>query len=102
MKRRFTRLGALGLAVVAVLAITASPAAAKTKTATFDQCVSTNTFIPDRSSTLNSPGAAFAIPVNVPKFKGKQQDGVVTSFTSVVNPAFSETSTEQVFESGGT
>jgi hypothetical protein len=84
-KKRF-RMALLACAGVASLGLLvgASPAAAKTKTKTFNQCVSTSTPIPDQpsSDTDPRPSAFFSIPVSVPKFKGKPQDGVVTAFNS--------------------
>jgi len=60
-------------------------AATKTKTAQFTQCVSTAVPIPDGpapDSSATNPAASFAVPVGVPKFKRKPQDGVVTQFNS--------------------
>jgi subtilisin-like proprotein convertase family protein len=54
-----------------------------TKTATFSQCVSTSSPILDPpDSTQNGTTASASLAVAVPKFKGKPQDGVVTSITS--------------------
>jgi proprotein convertase P-domain-containing protein len=84
-KKRF-RTALLACAGIASLGLMvgASPAAAKTKTKTFNQCVSTGVAIPDQpsSDTDPRPSASFSIPVGVPKFKGKPQDGVVTAFNS--------------------
>jgi subtilisin-like proprotein convertase family protein len=69
-----------------------APAVAKakkktvTKTATFNQCSSFAVPIPDFPSTGSAPvdsSRTATIPVSVPKFKGKPQDGVVTGFTDV-------------------
>jgi hypothetical protein len=76
----------------AALALLALPAAAgaktktKLRTAQFIQCVSTAVPIPDGPMppfTSPNPTASFAIPVQVPRFKKRPQDGVVTSFGSV-------------------
>jgi subtilisin-like proprotein convertase family protein len=83
--RRSARLAILGAAGIAAAAMIAgvSTAAAKTKTATFNQCVSGAVAIPDEPTAPQPTGsAALAIPVSVPKFKGKQQDGVVTAFST--------------------
>jgi hypothetical protein len=61
-------------------------AAGKTKVASFTQCVSTSVTIPDGPPTpftAVNPAASFAVPVQVPKFKGRPQDGIVTRFDSV-------------------
>jgi hypothetical protein len=62
-----------------------SSAAAKTKQAGFNQCVNAALAIPDGpapgSMALN-PAASFPIFVNVPKFKGRPQNGAVTAFNS--------------------
>jgi subtilisin-like proprotein convertase family protein len=86
MRRRFVRLGLVGLALVAISAVGASPAAAKkaktkTITATFNQCLSTAVAIPDFSGTAPSNGASVLQTVNVPNFRGKPQTGVVTAFS---------------------
>jgi hypothetical protein len=84
MKKRFTQFGMVGLALVAVLAVGASPAMAKskkktvTRTATFSQCISVAAAV---SETI--PPAVAVIPVTVPNFKGGIQDGAVTAITSV-------------------
>lgn len=82
MRRRLTRLGLLGLAVAVVSAMSVSPAAAKTKTATFNQCVPVFAVIPDFPATGPAPGASVSIPVTVPKNRGKAQDGQVTAFST--------------------
>jgi hypothetical protein len=77
-------LGLMGCAAV-VLTCTASPAAAKTRAKMFNRCVSVAVGIPDGPSgnTDPNPDASLAIPVTVPKFKGKPQKGVVTAISSV-------------------
>jgi subtilisin-like proprotein convertase family protein len=79
-KKRTTRMTLLACAGVASLGLLvgASPAAAKTKTATSNQCVTVS--IPYSENT--NPAVA-AINVTVPKFKGKIQDGTVTAINSV-------------------
>ncbi|HEY7121202.1 MAG TPA: hypothetical protein VH329_01465 [Solirubrobacterales bacterium] len=81
------RLVAVACVAVMALGLLALPsvAGAKKKTAQFVQCVSTAVDIPDGpppDSTVANPAASFAIPVNVPKFKGRTQDGVVTAFNT--------------------
>jgi Proprotein convertase P-domain len=88
IKKRSARLAVLACAVCASLWLLAMPGAAgaKTKTGQFTQCVNAAVNIPDGpapGSTATNPAASFAIPVSVPKFRGKQQDGVVTRFNSV-------------------
>jgi len=88
MSKRTSRIALLACAAFASLGLVAavSPAAAKTKakkktvtkTATFNQCVSTASPIDDPESAL----ASAVIPVSVPNFKGGVQDGVVTAITS--------------------
>jgi hypothetical protein len=71
-------LGSVALALPAA-------APAKTKKATFDQCVSAAVAIPDGpppGSAAPNPAASFAVPVKVPRFKGRTQDGVITGFHS--------------------
>jgi subtilisin-like proprotein convertase family protein len=88
MKGRFTQLGLVGLGLIALSAAGASPAAAKAKTKAYNLCTSAAVAIPDRppntaaGNLLPRPSASFAVPVTVPKIKGKPQDGVVTAFTS--------------------
>jgi hypothetical protein len=85
-KKLSARMALLACASIASLGLVAgvSPASAKTKkkvvtrTATFNQCVSTASQIQDPVSAL----ASAVIPVTVPKFKGQDQDGTVTAFTS--------------------
>jgi hypothetical protein len=60
-------------------------AAARTKKATTDQCVSTAVAIPDGPPppfTALNPAASFAVAVKVPKFRGKRQNGTITAFHS--------------------
>jgi hypothetical protein len=58
-------------------------AAAKRKKATFNQCANAAVAIPDGplpgTNALN-PVASFAVRVKVPKFRGRHQSGVITSF----------------------
>jgi subtilisin-like proprotein convertase family protein len=85
-KKLSARMALLACASIASLGLVAgvSPASAKTKkkvvtrTATFNQCVSTASQIQDPVSAL----ASAVIPVTVPKFKGQDQDGTVTALTS--------------------
>ncbi len=79
MTRRLTRLGLVCLTVAALSAVAASAAAAKTvtKTAAFNQCVSTA--VP----TVARGAIAATINVPVPKNGKKVQDGTVTAFTTV-------------------
>jgi subtilisin-like proprotein convertase family protein len=85
MSKRLSWLGVVGLALVAILAVGASPAVAKkakkktvTLTAQFNQCV--NVAVPYNESTL--PAVA-QIPVTIPAYRGLPQDGAVTAVTSV-------------------
>jgi subtilisin-like proprotein convertase family protein len=86
--KRFTTLGLVGLGLIALSAAGASPAAAKTKTKSYNLCTSAAVAIPDRPPNTAAgnlqprPSASFAVPVIVPKVNGKPQDGVVTSFTA--------------------
>jgi subtilisin-like proprotein convertase family protein len=75
MKRRLTRLGALGLALGLLSAAVASPAAAKTvtKTKTFSQCLSTSSPLTDLTTASASQF------VSVPKNGKKVQPGTVTA-----------------------
>jgi Proprotein convertase P-domain len=87
IKKRSARLAALASSVCLSLCLLALPASApaKTKTAQFIQCVSTAVPIPDGpapGSTATNPAASFAVPVGVPKFKGRPQDGTITAFNS--------------------
>jgi len=82
------RMAALACAGLASLGLTAMPgtAVAKMRAAQFSQCMSTALAIPDgpASGTAElNPVASFAIPVRVPRFKGKPQSGVVTRINSV-------------------
>ena len=91
--RRVTRIGMLGLALVAMLAIGASPALGKkakqktvTRTATISQCVNTN--IPYDNGPTNTPTGAAAVALNpvtnIPTFRGLPQLGTVTAVTAGV------------------
>jgi subtilisin-like proprotein convertase family protein len=85
-KNRFARLAVLACASIASLGLLVGPATAAakskkktvTKTATFSQCVNTQSPINDPVSAL----ASAVIPVSVPNFKGGVQDGAVTAITS--------------------
>jgi hypothetical protein len=82
---------ACGLVASLGLLVGVSPAAAKakkktvTKTATVTQCAGGAAAIPDDPNVDADPAgaAALGVPISVPKFKGKSQDGVVTAVTSV-------------------
>jgi hypothetical protein len=79
---RFVLLACLAGGICGLLGLPAT-AAAKQKTAIFNQCMSTATGIPDGppdGSTARNPAAYFAVHVNVPKFKGRAQHGVITGF----------------------
>ncbi len=85
INKRSARMALLACASVASLGLLAwaTPAAAKTvtKTATFSQCLNTAVPILDPvSSALQAQTAS--VPVSVPKFKKKPQDGVVTGFST--------------------
>jgi hypothetical protein len=87
IKKRSAKLAVLVCAGCASLWLLAAPVAAgaKAKTAQFTQCVNAAVNIPDGpppGGTATNPAASFAIPARVPKFKGRQQDGVVTRFNS--------------------
>jgi hypothetical protein len=85
-KKPSARMALLACASIASLGLLAgeTPASAKTKkkvvtrTATFSQCVNVASPIQDPVSAL----AWAVIPVTVPKFKGGDQNGTVTAFTS--------------------
>jgi subtilisin-like proprotein convertase family protein len=90
IEKRWVRPMLAACVACASLALLALPAGAaaktKRKTATFSQCVNLAVTIPDgppTGTTALNPVASVAIPVRVPKFKGKPQDGVVTSVNSV-------------------
>jgi hypothetical protein len=88
IKKRSAQLAAVACAGWASLWLLSmpAPAAGKTKEAQFIQCASTAVSIPDGPPppyTAVNPAASFAVPVRVPKFKGRRQDGVVTRFNSV-------------------
>jgi subtilisin-like proprotein convertase family protein len=87
IKKRSARMALLACASIASLGLFAgaSPAAAKvvTKTTTFNQCVNTALAIPDAEDITGVATAVTAnVPVSVPKFKKKPQDGVVTALSS--------------------
>jgi hypothetical protein len=86
MKKRSARWAPLVCAGVASLglALSASPAAARTKTTTLNRCMSAAVAIPDgpATATAPNPAASFALGVRVPKFKGKPQGGVITAFNA--------------------
>jgi hypothetical protein len=88
IKKRSAELAAVACAGWMSLWLLSMPASAagKTKEAQFVQCVSAAVNIPDGPPppfTTVNPAASFAVPVRVPKFKGRRQDGVVTMFNSV-------------------
>lgn len=83
IKKRWARLVLLACVCSVSLGVVALPAtaAARAKTATFNRCVNAAVTIPDGpapgTAALN-PAASFAVPVKVPKFRGRPQSGVVT------------------------
>jgi hypothetical protein len=88
IKKRSAQLAVLACAgwVSCWLVSMPAAAAAKTKKAQFIQCLSTAVNIPDGPPppfTTVNPAASFAVPVRVPKFRGRRQAGVVTRFNSV-------------------
>jgi hypothetical protein len=87
IKTRSARLAVLACASFISVCLLGTPAsaAAKTKKATFTQCVSAAVNIPDGpppNSTATNPAGSFAVPVRVPKLKGRLQDGTITAFHS--------------------
>src|SRR4051794_7953172 len=82
MTKNRSRMALLACAGVASLALLvgASPAAAKTKTKTFNRCFNVGLPIPDPAATGPRSSLSFSIPVKVPKFNGGQQNGRVTKF----------------------
>jgi hypothetical protein len=88
IKKRWTSLvltAGVACLTCGLLALPAS-AVAKRKQAGFTQCVSTAVAIPDGPPppfTALNPAASFAVPVRVPRFKGRPQEGVVTAIQSV-------------------
>ena len=80
-RSRMTLLACAGIASIGLM-VGASPAAAKTKTKVLNTCVNEAVAIPDPDNNLPAGSATAVIPVNVPKFKGKPQNGVVTALTS--------------------
>jgi hypothetical protein len=86
IKKRSARLAALACAGLLLLFALPATASAKAKKATFNQCVSAAVNIPDGPPppfTAPNPAASFAVSVKVPRFKGKPQNGVITTFHSV-------------------
>ena len=81
---RMAVLASIGCLALAML-VGASAAAAKTRTKTFSRCVNVAVAIPDGpvGSTDPNPDASLAMPVTVPRFKGRRQNGVVTAINSV-------------------
>src|SRR5581483_2014938 len=79
---RTTLLACMGIASLALLA-GASPAAAKTKTKTFNQCVSTSQVVREGQTGVPASTANVVFPIGVPKFNGKPQNGTVVSVNSV-------------------
>jgi hypothetical protein len=91
-KMRWTRLAVLACLGLVSLMIFALPTAAgakknKTKrTAAVNRCVNAAVTIPDgppEGSTATNPVASLGIPVSVPRFRGRQQEGTITGFQSV-------------------
>ena len=86
--KRSARLTALGCAACISIWLLGLPvtAAAKTKVASFNQCVSAAVNIPDGPPppfNAVNPAASFAVPVRVPRFKRRPQNGEITAFHSV-------------------
>ena len=87
---RFALLACGGIVSLGLLA-GAAPAAAKskgkavTKTATVAQCTGTAVPIPDGDDVSNGnvQPVSTVVPFSVPKFRGKPQDGLVTTVNSV-------------------
>jgi subtilisin-like proprotein convertase family protein len=81
---RMAMLASIGCLTVAML-VGAAPVAAKTRTKTFSRCASLVVPIPDGpvGTTDPNPDASLALPVTVPKFKRRGQNGVVTAINSV-------------------
>ena len=87
IKMRWARLVVLACVAASVSGLVALPstAAAKKRTGTFNQCLSTALPIPDgppAGSNAANPVASLALAVRIPKYKGKHQNGVVTAFGS--------------------
>ena len=85
--KRSAGLTALGCAACISIWLLGLPvsAAAKTREAIVNRCVSAAVNIPDGPAPpfkAVNPAASFAVPVQVPKFKGRRQNGVVTAFHS--------------------
>ena len=82
---RLAVLGCLGLLSLVLALLPSAAAAAKKRTATFSRCANAAVTIPDGpadGSTATNPAAYFALPVGVPKFRGRQQNGTITAFHS--------------------
>lgn len=87
MKMRWARLVLLACAAGVVSGLVALPstAAAKKRTGTVNTCVSTAVTIPDGpadGSNAPNPVASLALPIQIPKYKGRHQAGVITAFGS--------------------
>jgi hypothetical protein len=87
-KKRSAQLAAAACVGLASLWLLSMPTAAagKTKQVQLVQCLSAAVNIPDGPPPpfmTPNPAASFALPVRVPKFKGRRQEGVVTRFNSV-------------------
>ncbi len=85
---RWARLVLLACLAGSITGLVALPSAAgaKKRTATLNECVSTAVAIPDGppdGSTVPNPAGYVAMPIRIPKYKGKPQDGVITAFQSV-------------------
>jgi subtilisin-like proprotein convertase family protein len=89
IRKRYVRLVLLACTCVASLGLLAgaTPAAAKTKvvtkTGTVQACFTVGIPIPDWSPTATTVPGSLRVHVEIPKFKGQPQDGMVTSFASV-------------------
>ena len=81
---RMAVLASVGCLAVASLVV-ASSAAAKTRAKTFSRCASVAVPIPDgpAGNTDPNPDASLALPVTVPKFRHRRQNGLVTAINSV-------------------
>lgn len=81
---RMAVIASIGCLALAMLVGT-PPAAAKTRTKTFSRCASVPVPIPDgpTGNTDPNPDASLALPVTVPKFKHRRQNGMVTAINSV-------------------
>src|SRR5262245_9790849 len=88
IKKRWARIALFACACSGLVALVALPATAvaKRKTKTLSRCVNAALAIPDGPAsgmTALNPVAALAVRVNVPRFRGKAQNGVVTRVNSV-------------------